>query len=201
MAGPAPKNRMWSARENKHKPKGMHLIVSGLVEVPDADKAPVLTKGSGGAAKVLALDLSIKNCRDPAIKASVWKQAHLHQEVSAGQYARASIRWDGKEIANVEVIDDSEHHAALDKMSDELDAKHAGKIRKPPAKKAAKKAAKKSAPKKSAPKKAKKAAKKAKAKKPAKKAKKPAKKSALKKLVRRIVRTFTPKKAKKKGRR
>ena len=94
------------------------------------------------------------------------------------EYERASIRWDGKEIANVEVIDDSEHHAALDKMSDELDAKHASRIRKAPAKKAAKK---------SAPKKA--------------KAKKPAKKSALKKLMRRIVKKLTPKKAKKKGRR
>ncbi len=108
MAGPAPKNRMWSARENKHKPKGMHLIVTGLVEVPDADKAPVLTKGSGGAAKVLRCDLAIKACKDPAIKVPVWKHAYLHEEVKAGQYERASIRWDGKEIANVEVIDDSE---------------------------------------------------------------------------------------------
>jgi hypothetical protein len=191
MAGPAPKNRDWHARENAHKPKGLHLIVTGLVEVPDADRSPVLTKGSGGAAKVLACDLAIKACKDPGIKVPVWKQAYLHEEVSRGQYERVSIRWDGKEIANVEVIDDREHHAAMDKMSDALDAKYAKKA---PAKpKPAKKAAKKSAPKK-----AKKPAKKAsKSKKPAKKA---AKKSALRKMVSRIVKKLTPtKKAKKKG--
>lgn len=189
MAGPAPKTRMWSARENVHKPKGLHLIVTGLVEVSDADKAPVLTEGSGGGPKVLALDLAIKKCGDPAIKAVVWKHATFHKEVSRGQYERVSIRWDGKEIAAVPVIDDSEHSDLLEKLSDVQDAKYG---KKPKPKKAAKKAVKKVA---------KKAAKKAKPKKPAKKAaKKPAPKSALKKLVRRIVKKLTPTK-KKKGRR
>jgi hypothetical protein len=190
MAGPAPKNRDWRAHENAHKPKGLHLIVTGLVEV-SADKAPVLKKGSGGAAKVLALDLSITDCKDPAIKVPVWKQAYSHDEVSAGQYERVSVRWDGKEIANVEVIDDRERSDMLEKTTKAANAKHAkAPAKKPPAKpKPAKKAPKKASKPKKGPKK------------PAKKAKKPAKKSALKKMVRKLVKKFTPKKAKKKGRR
>lgn len=187
MAGPAPKTRMWSARENAHKPKGFHLITTGLVEVSDADKRPVLTKGSGGAAKVLALDLAVKACGDPAIKVPVWKHAYLHEEVSAGQYQRASIRWDGKEITNVEVIDDREQSQMLAKTTSAQNAKFAKTA---PAKpKPAKKAAKKVAKKKKAPKSVGGWAKNAKksAKKPVKKA---AKKSATKK---------TAKKAKKKG--
>ena len=31
MAGPAPKTKDWSALENAHKPKGLHVIVNGLV--------------------------------------------------------------------------------------------------------------------------------------------------------------------------
>ena len=174
MAGPAPKTRMWSARENAHKPKGFHLITTGLVEVSDADKVPVLTKGSGGAAKVLALDLAVKACKDPAIKVPVWKHAYLHEDVGAGQYARVSIRWDGKEIANVEVIDDREQSGALAVMTKAANAKHATK---PPAKPKPK------------PKPAKKASKPKKGpKKPAKKAKKSA-----------AAKTAAPKKAKKKG--
>jgi outer membrane biosynthesis protein TonB len=187
MAGPAPKTRMWSARENAHKPKGFHLITTGLVEVSDADKVPVLTKGSGGAAKVLPLDLAVKACKDPAIKAAVWKHAYLHEDVGAGQYQRVSIRWDGKEIANVEVIDDREQSGALAVMTKAANAKHATKPPAKPKPKPAKKAAKKASKPKKAPKK------------PAKKAKKPAKKSALKKMVSKLVKKLTPKKAKKKG--
>jgi hypothetical protein len=186
MAGPAPKTRMWSARENAHKPKGFHLITTGLVEVSDADKVPVLTKGSGGAAKVLPLDLAVKACKDPAIKAAVWKHAYLHEDVGAGQYERVSIRWDGKEIANVEVIDDREQSGALAVMTKAANAKH-GKGPAKPKPKPAKKAAKKASKPKKAPKK------------PAKKAKKPAKKSTLKKAVSKLIKKLTPKKAKKKG--
>ena len=177
MAGPAPNNRHWSARENAHKPKGLHVIVTGAVEVADADQQPVLTKASGDG-KVLTADLSIGTCNDPAIDVKVWKHAFLHEEVSAGQYERVSIRWEGKQIANVEVIDDREHRAMAKKMADEIDAKHGRKKQAKKAKKAAKKKAKKAAP---------------------KKAKKAKKAGALKKLVRKLVKKLAPKKAKKKG--
>jgi len=195
MAGPAPKNRDWHARENAHKPKGLHLIVTGLVEVSDANKIPVLTKGMARDPKILSVELSIKDCKDPAIQVPVWKHAYLHEEVKAGQYNRASIRWDGKEIANVEVIDDREHAAALTAMSEALDAKYAGKIKRAPVKKAPKKVAKNAA--KKAPKKvAKKAAKKTKPKSVGGWAK--AKKQVAK-AAKKLVRTLTPKKTKKKA--
>ena len=36
---PGPKTKNWSALENEHKPSGLHIIVSGLVEV-EPDQAP-----------------------------------------------------------------------------------------------------------------------------------------------------------------
>ena len=46
MAGPAPKTEKWTARENKHKPEGLHLLVNGNVEMGD-EKAPVLDRRRG----------------------------------------------------------------------------------------------------------------------------------------------------------
>ena len=213
MAGPAPKTKDWSARENKHKPKGLHVIVSGLVEVSSTGKQAVL-KEALRVGKVLPLDLTIKDgkVKDPK-PITVWTEAYYHKEVSANEFDRVDIRWDGKTIATVPVIDDTERHAQLQKQmaasntkSEGLEpptptdrvvemraaAKAAAKkaaaaAKKAPAKKVAKKAA---AKKKAAPKKAKKkAAKKA--------AKKTARKSTLKKLVRKLVKKLTPAKKKK----
>ena len=44
MADPAPKTRNWRALENAHKPKGLHLLVFGQVEVSAINKEPVLTE-------------------------------------------------------------------------------------------------------------------------------------------------------------
>ena len=115
MAG-APKTKNWTARENVHKPKGLHVIVGGIVEVGDANKAPVLTAGTGGPPQTLVLDLTIVASTDPAIKAKVWKQAYFHTEVTANQYERVQVRWEGKQIALVPVFDDTEHAALLDKQ-------------------------------------------------------------------------------------
>lgn len=161
MAGPAPKTKDWSALENAHKPKGLHVIVNGLVEVNDADKTPVLKEGGVAIEQVLPLELTIVACKDPAIKVKVWKAALFHKEVTANQYEKVVVSWDGKQIAAFPVVDDSQHarHAAA--ATKALNAKH----QKAPKKAAAKKAApKKAAPKKAkktAPKKARKAAKKA----------------------------------------
>lgn len=222
MAGPAPKTKDWSARENKHKPKGLHVIVSGLVEVSTTNKQAVL-KEAPHVGKVLPLDLTIKDgkVKDPK-PITVWTEAYLHKEVGANEFDRVDIRWDGQTIATVPVIDDTEHHAQRQKQMAALNTKCEGL--EPPkatdrvvemraaAKAAAEKAAAdgkkiaaaaKKAPAKKAP--SKKVAKKAAKKKPkaagkkAKKkpAKKTAKKSALKKLVRKLVKKLTPAKKKK----
>jgi hypothetical protein len=179
MAGPAPKTRDWVARENKHKPKGLHVIVGGLVEVNDADKTPVLKEGGVAIEQVLPLELTIVACKDPAIKVKVWKAALFHKEVTANQYEKVVVSWDGKQIAAFPVIDDTQHarHAAA--ATKALNAKHQAAPKKAAAKKAA---PKKAAPKKAAPKKAKKAA----PKKAAKKAKKAAKKAVAARAVRAV---------------
>ena len=198
MAGPAPKTREWIARENKHKPKGLHVIVGGLVEVNDADKTPVLKEGGVAIEQVLPLELTIVACKDPAIKVKVWKAASFHKEVTANQYEKVVVSWDGKQIAAFPVIDDTQHarHAAA--ATKALNAKYQKAPKKAAAKKAAPKKAKKAAPKKAA-KKAKKAAKKAVAsravravggwargvKKALKRAMKPARKAAKKKSAKR----------------
>jgi hypothetical protein len=213
MAGPAPKTKDWSARENKHKPKGLHVIVSGLVEVSTTGKQAVL-KEAPRVGKVLPLDLRIKDgkVKDPK-PIMVWTEAYYHKEVSANEFDRVEIRWDRKTIATAPVIDDTERHAQLNKQMAGLNTKSAGleppkptdrvvemraaakagakkaaaAAKKAAAKKGAKKAA---AKKKAAPNKAKKkAAKKA--------AKKTAKKSTLSKMFRRVVKKLTPSKKKK----
>ena len=208
----APKTKDWSARENAHKPKGMHLLVHGQVEVDALNKAPRLTKIGSKDPAVCALELTIVDTDEPGGDAVVWKGANFHEEVKGDQYKTVSIRWDGPEIASITVIDDREHSAALKKQADAHNAAAAKTIKLKPAKPAPKKpAAKTAAPKTAAPKKAaaKKApkavggwAKKAKkktAKKTAKKsAKKAAKKSAFSKFVKKVVKKLTPAKKKKK---
>jgi hypothetical protein len=189
MAGPAPKTRNWRARENEHEPAGLHIIVSGEVEVSATTRHPQLAEAPH-AGKVLPLDLTIDESGLGA-ELVVWMAARFHKEVSANEFDHVEIRWDGKVIATAPVIDDSEHHALASKP-----------VKAPAKVKTAK--AKKSAPKKAAPAKAvkkvaKKAAKKA-AKKTSKKAskKKAAPKSAFKKFVKKMVKKLTPKKAPKK---
>jgi hypothetical protein len=192
MADAAPKTRDWSARENKHKPKGLHIIVNGLVQVSDANKTPVLkeTKGDGST---LALDLTIESCSDPAIKVPVWKAASYHRVVNANQFGAVMVRWNTKTIATFPVTDDREYSQHLAALMTSVNAKYGKKPAKPPAKKAA---PKKAAAAKKKPKSVGGWAKKAK-KKTKKAAKKTAKKSAFKKLVRKLVKKLTPTKKKK----
>jgi hypothetical protein len=197
MAGPAPKTKNWTARENEHEPSGLHIIVTGEVEVSATNMHPQLAEAPH-VGKVLPLDLTISESGAGA-PLVVWMAARFHKEVSADEFDHVEIRWDGKVIATAPVIDDSEHHA-LAKAQTAAKAKTA-KAKTAKAKKAAPKkaAAKKAAPAKAAKKVAKKATKKV-AKKAAKKAskKKAAPKSAFKKFVKRMVKKLTPKKAPKK---
>lgn len=208
MAGPAPKTRAWFALENAHKPKGLHVIVTGAVQVSATNKAAVLTEAKSDG-DLLSLDLAIKDEGHPGVQVPVWKPAFFHKEVTADQYNRVSVRWDGKEIAAFPVLDDRECSAKQEKETKAENAAAAKSKKAPPKgpapkapaptkpapkKPTPKKAAKKKAPKRSAPaKKAKKASAMSRAAKKVGGWAKGAKK-ALKKLTKKA-----PKKAKKKG--
>ena len=217
MAGSAPKTRNWSARENKHEPSGLHVIVSGEVEVSATNKHPQLAEAPH-VGKVLALDLTISESGAGA-PLVVWMEASFHREVSADEFNHVEIRWYGKVIATVPVMDDAEYDALCSKRTRAQNAVAKVKTKKPSAKKTvtrvvaaveeavggwakgAKKAltkAFKKAPKKSAKKTAKKAAKKTvkkTTKKAAKKASRPVRKLA-KKVVKKVKKA-APKKSKK----
>jgi flagellum-specific peptidoglycan hydrolase FlgJ len=203
MADPAPKTRNWRALENAHKPKGLHVLVFGQVEVSATNKEPVLTETPERDPKNLGLNLTIRTSSGAGGQVMVWKPAHFHKVVKANQYENVIVRWNVDQIANFPIHDDREYVAKAAAAMKALNEQHAGKGKtakpsgkKPAAKKAvAKKAApkKKSAPKKK-PAKAKKATKKV-AKKAAKK--KTAKKSAFKKMMGRLVKKLTPAKKKK----
>jgi hypothetical protein len=197
MAGPAPKTRNWSARENEHEPSGLHIIVSGEVEVSATTNHPQLAEAPH-VGKVLPLDLTIAESGIGA-ELVVWMAARFHKEVSANEFDHVEIRWDGKVIATAPVIDDSEHHALASKPVKAPNAPAKVKTAKVKTAKAKKAAPKKAVAVKGAKKVAKKAAKKA-AKKTSKKAakKKAAPKSTFKKFVKRMVKKLTPKKAPKK---
>ena len=196
MAGPAPKTEKWTARENLHKPEGLHLLVNGNVLVQDADKAPVLTKGEDKAPKRLSLELSIVDCNDPAIDAEVWKGAKFHEVVTADQYNTVQVTWEGEPIADFPVLDDRQVSALMAKQAKvqnkvvgtvkkARDAMKSPSTTKEKIKKIVKKVSGKKAAKKAAKKVAKKVTKKAATPAPKKVAKKPApKKSAKKKSAR-----------------
>ncbi len=199
MAGPAPKTRNWIARENTHKPKGLHLIVGGQVEVNNTNLEPRLKEVAERNPRQVGLALTVVKTGGPGLDVKVWKNAFFHKEVRANEYDSVTVRWDVTSIAQFPVIDDTQHHERLADQTKALNAKHAGKAGpKPAGKPAAKKAApKKAAPKKAAKKVAKKKPKAAGKKAKKKPAKKTAKKSALKKLVRKLVKKLTPAKKKK----
>jgi hypothetical protein len=198
MAGPAPKTRNWRAIENAHKPKGLHVLVFGEVEVSATNKKPVLTESAERNPKNLGLNLTIAESGQGG-QMMVWKPAHFHKEVKANEFEHVVVRWDVDQIANFPIRDDREHAADSAAAMKTLNARHAvkGKTAKPAGKKpAAKKAAAKK--KSAAKKKPSSVGGWAKGKKAKKKApKKAAKKSGLKKLVRKLVKKLTPAKKKK----
>jgi len=137
MAGPASKTRNWRARENAHKPAGLHLIVTGEVEVSATNKLAELAEASHDG-KVLALDLTIvdSDTADDAENITVWTCAYLHRVVTANEFERVQIRRNGEVIATVPVIDDSEHDALLAKETQAQNAVAKAATKKPAASKA-----------------------------------------------------------------
>lgn len=199
MAGPAPKTREWRALENAHKPKGLHVLVFGQVQVGATNMEPRLTETPERNPRNLGLNLTIMTLPMKGEDITVWKGAHFHKEVKANEYDNVIVRWDVGQIANVPIVDDKEHAAHATDLMKAINAKYPVKgkaaakpggggatlaaakpaAKKPAAKKAAAKKAKKAAPKKKAAAKKKPPAKTKKAKKAPKKA--PKKKSAAKK--------------------
>jgi hypothetical protein len=155
MPGPAPKTDKWTARENKQGKLGIVLIVSGLVEVSNTNKHPVLKEASGGGGygKTLVLDLTIETA-GPGNDVQVWKRATLSKDVSAGHYDNVEIRWDGKAIATAKVTDDDEHHQHLTALTQAANKAHAKDKPPTPAKPKPSAAPKRPAPKRPAPKRA-----------------------------------------------
>ena len=155
----APNTRYWSARENVHQPAGLHLLVTGQVEVPNLNTVPNLTTRPSRDPKVLVLELTLGADPDePSGDAIVWRGANYHEVVKADQYSSVVIMWDDNVIERIPVVDDREHGAVLKKNVQALNAAAAKTIKVKPAKPAPKKAAaKKAAPKAAAPKQAPKA--------------------------------------------
>src|SRR4051812_41760985 len=136
MAGSAPKTRNWSARENKHEPSGLHVLVAGEVEGSATNKHPQLAEAPH-VGKVLPPDLTITESGVGA-ELVVWMDANFHREVSADEFDRVEIRWDGNVIATVPVIDDTEYDALASKRAQAQNAAVKAKTRKPSAKKTVK---------------------------------------------------------------
>jgi hypothetical protein len=152
MASAAPKTRNWRAIENAHEPEGLHIIVSGEVEVNSTGKEPHLSESPERNPKNLGLHLTILEGAGPKVK--IWKVAHFHKVVKANEYDNVFVRWNISRIAEFPVHDDGERHAYAKEAMATLNAtakkrKGAKRAGKKPAKKAAKKSAAKKAPKKS----------------------------------------------------
>ena len=93
MADPAPKTRNWRALENAHKPKGLHLLVFGQVEVSATNKEPVLTETPERNPKNLGLNLTIRTSSGAGAQVMVQKRAHFHKVAKANQYENVIVRW------------------------------------------------------------------------------------------------------------
>jgi hypothetical protein len=183
MAGPAPKTKTWTARENKQGGQ-LALFVGGQVEVPSTYRVPKLAEGGPlRDPHSLNLELTIVDSGNSGADVVVWMPVSFQKDVTLDQYHDVVIRWGGEKIAQFAVIDDSEYAAMLDKKSKaQAVAKVVTEPKKPAAKKVAKKVAKKAV---------KKAAKKAPV---AKAAKKKAAKKVAKKAAKKVVKK-TAKKA------
>ena len=127
MADPAPKTRNWRALENAHKPKGLHVLVFGQVEVSATNKEPVLTETPERNPKNLGLNLTVRTSSGAGAQMMVWKPAHFHKVVKANQYENVIVRWNVDQIANFPIHDDREHAAKAAAAMKALNEQHAGK--------------------------------------------------------------------------
>lgn len=107
----APRTKDWNALENKHRPSGLHVIVSGLVELAPGQR-PVLTERTG-ATPGLELALTAERADEADFKGKVWKAAQFHKEVKQDQYNDVRVFWNGGMVADFPVFDDREHAESM----------------------------------------------------------------------------------------
>jgi hypothetical protein len=110
-----PKTKDWRALENAHKPSGLHVIVSGLVELAN-DQGPMLKERTGRADQ-LALELTTGPSNDPDFDGKVWKAATFHKEVKRNQFNSVRVMSGDTVVAQFPVLDDSEHAQLLAKQT------------------------------------------------------------------------------------
>lgn len=118
---PSPKTKDWRALENAHKPAGLHVIVSGLVELAN-NQGPVLTERTGRAGQ-LELELTVGSSNDPDFDGKVWKAASFHKEVEADEYNSVRVMSGDRIVADFPVLDDREHAQLLTKQTAALNTR------------------------------------------------------------------------------
>lgn len=178
----APTTKNWSMLENHQIDADPHLLVSGLVHVPNTEHAPRLAEAKPGSdPKVLLLDLTVAPSSQKGTAVVCWKHARFEKDVKHGQYNALDVRWNGTSIGKATLVDDVGFFAHLASLTKRANAAHPVSTGRKPAPKATT-PAKKPAAKKAAPKKA------------ASAKKKPAKAAAKKRTVKKRA---APKKAKK----
>src|SRR5947209_4287240 len=136
MAGPHTKD--WKALENAHHPSGLHVIVTGLVQLKSGQAAVLTERGS--RPDVLQLALTTASCKDPDFGGTVWKQALFHKEVSANEYNSVHVMSGNSVLADFPVLDDREHASLLEKQTAVQNAVAKGKRKTTSARKVVKKA-------------------------------------------------------------
>ena len=89
----APKTRNWSALENAHKPKGLHLLVPGRSRFRPQHAAEASPR-IRATPRCSVLKLTIVDDPDePSGDAMVWRCANYHEEVKVDQYTSVVICW------------------------------------------------------------------------------------------------------------
>lgn len=136
MAAAAPTTKNWSMLENHRGDAGPHLLVSGLVHVPNTEQAPRLTEAKQGSnPKILLLDLTVAPSGQPGTAALCWTQANFEKDVRHGQYIALDVRWNGKSIGKATLEDDARRYARLARLTQQANAAHpVPTLRKPPRK-------------------------------------------------------------------
>ena len=112
---PGPHTKDWKALENEHQPSGLHVIVTGLVEL-EPGQTPVLTERKGRPAG-LELELAINPSNEPDFDGKVWKAATFHKEVEENQYNSVRVMSGSAVVAEFPVLDDSEHAQLMAKRT------------------------------------------------------------------------------------
>ena len=100
-----PNTRKWSGYIHLQPPGPPALHVKGEVEVSASNKRPVLREASpqGINPEILLLDLSIQDTGGIGTQAFQYKGVRFDRSRVRAQYSTVQIRWEGNDIASVDV--------------------------------------------------------------------------------------------------